>query len=289
MVEIPRTAIILAGGLGTRLRPVVISQPKVMAPVAGRPFLDYLLTYLSNQGVKRVMLALGYLAEQVQSFVANGQRWNLEIDCAIEPSPLDTGGAIKYAFDRLKVTGWSLTSKMDLGGSETSEAFFVLNGDTLFQIDLASLWRCHMRADLGVHSTEPDVRPVRPLVTIALRNLHDGTKDQKERGCVLMAGNGRITSFDEKPAVLADDFETIGQNAAAARSLWINGGVYIMSSQALTGLPGGEALSLERQLFPALVQKGLLAGCPADGYFVDIGSPSSLAVCEQDVQKGVIF
>lgn len=289
MVEIPRTAIILAGGLGTRLRSVVISQPKVLAPVAGRPFLDYLLTYLSNQGVQRVMLALGYLAEQVQSFVADGLRWNLEIDCAIEPSPLGTGGAIKYAFDRLKVTGWSLTSTADLSGSETSEAFFVLNGDTLFQIDLATLWRCHMRTDLGIHSTGLGVCPVRPLATIALRNLQDGSKDQKERGCVVLAGNGQITSFDEKPAVFADDPDAIGQNDAAAPSLWINGGVYIMSSQALNGLPGGEAISLERQLFPDLVQKGLLAGCPADGYFVDIGSPTSLAVCEQDVQKGVIF
>lgn len=105
-------AIILAGGFGTRLRQVVQDVPKPLAPVAGRPFLAYLLDSLSQAGVKRAVLATGYLSEQIEA--AMGHAWRgMALAYSVEETPLGTGGAIKKAL------------------AETSGGpVLVLNGDT---------------------------------------------------------------------------------------------------------------------------------------------------------------
>ncbi len=105
-------AIILVGGLGTRLRPLVSDVPKPLAPVAGRPFLAWLLDRLANVGMRRVILATGYLSDKVRD--AFGDEWNgLRIEYSVEDEPLGTGGAITLAL-RLR----------------SADAMHVLNGDT---------------------------------------------------------------------------------------------------------------------------------------------------------------
>jgi len=112
-----REAIILAGGFGTRLRSVVSDVPKPMAPVAGKPFLSYLLDELYRQGYRHVILATGYLHEKVEDYF--GYKYHdIVIDYARETSPLGTGGAI--------VNGMQYCRE---------ERVTVLNGDTLFRID----------------------------------------------------------------------------------------------------------------------------------------------------------
>lgn len=159
----PATALVLAGGFGTRLRQVLPDLPKVLAPVAGRPFLDYVLTYLSNQGIIRAIICTGYLAEQVEAFADEGKRWDLKIDYSRESVPLGTAGALKQA-------------SRDLEGP-----FIALNGDTLFQADLKALWEAHLH--------------LRALATVALLPVPDNIG----RGCVILDANGKILSFDEKP------------------------------------------------------------------------------------------
>lgn len=90
------TAVILAGGLGTRLRPVVADQPKVLAQVNGKPFLAYLLDQLVTFGLRHVVLCTGYLGEQIESIIGSSYQ-SLEIQYSQEPAPLGTGGALKYA------------------------------------------------------------------------------------------------------------------------------------------------------------------------------------------------
>ena len=91
-------AIILAGGLGTRLRSVVQDLPKCMAPVGGHPFLYYLLEYLKKQGVRRVILSLGYLHETVEEWIAKTPALSgFEFVYSVESEPLGTGGAVKQA------------------------------------------------------------------------------------------------------------------------------------------------------------------------------------------------
>lgn len=109
-------AIVLAGGFGTRLRTVVSDVPKPMAPVAGRPFLCYLLDDLARQGYGHVVLATGYLHETVEEYFGHRYR-DLSVDYAQETSPLGTGGAIVNGLQHC-----------------AEECVTVLNGDTLFRV-----------------------------------------------------------------------------------------------------------------------------------------------------------
>jgi D-glycero-alpha-D-manno-heptose 1-phosphate guanylyltransferase len=114
-------AIVLAGGLGTRLRGVVQDVPKCLAPVCDVPFLDYVLRYAHRQGISRFVLSVGYKYEMIQDFVAE-QKYPFEIDYCIETKPLGTGGAIKKSL-RLCKTNHVL----------------VLNGDTMFAYDISKI------------------------------------------------------------------------------------------------------------------------------------------------------
>ena len=114
-------AIVLAGGLGTRLRGVVDDLPKCLAPVAGRPFLDYLFDALKQYGFSRVVLSVGYKSDFIENWAA-GRDWPFELVFAVETEPLGTGGAIRYAL-----------------GKCSSGEVIVFNGDTFFPADPSSL------------------------------------------------------------------------------------------------------------------------------------------------------
>ncbi|MGQ0545555.1 MAG: sugar phosphate nucleotidyltransferase [Betaproteobacteria bacterium] len=118
-------AIVLAGGLGTRLRPLVSDVPKPMAPVKGRPFLELLLEYWIGQGVRRFVLSVGYLAERISGHF--GARWGgAEIDYATEPQALGTGGGLLLAAARTTATD-----------------IVVINGDTYFAVPLKDFRAFH--------------------------------------------------------------------------------------------------------------------------------------------------
>lgn len=116
------TAVILAGGLGTRLRSVISQVPKPMAPIEDRPFLERLMDYWIDQGIKRFILSVGYLSHAISGHFGNVYR-TAEIDYAIEQERLGTGGGFLLA-----------TSKL-----QDEDAFLVLNGDTFFSVQLIEL------------------------------------------------------------------------------------------------------------------------------------------------------
>lgn len=124
-------AIVLAGGLGTRLRSVVPDLPKPMAPVAGRPFLEIVLGQLARRGFTRVVLSVGYKSELIRAHF--GDRFQgLELDYAVEDSPLGTGGAIRLALEHCR-----------------EDHVFVFNGDTYLDLEVdavESLWQAHHEA-----------------------------------------------------------------------------------------------------------------------------------------------
>lgn len=114
-------AVVLAGGLGTRLRAVVSDVPKPLAPVAGRPFLAWLLDGLAMQDMRRIVLATGHMAEKVEAAI--GTRWaGMEIAYSVEDKPLGTGGALRLALSKL-----------------AGDAVHVLNGDTFLRYSLRGL------------------------------------------------------------------------------------------------------------------------------------------------------
>jgi NDP-sugar pyrophosphorylase family protein len=94
--------VILAGGLGTRLRPITERVPKPMVEVGDRPFLEYIVTHLAAQGFDRFLILLGYLGDHVKRYFGDGARWGISISYASEPHPLGTAGAIRNAYDSLE-------------------------------------------------------------------------------------------------------------------------------------------------------------------------------------------
>lgn len=123
-------AIILAGGLGTRLRSVVPDLPKPMAPVAGRPFLEILLDYWIDQGVDRFILSVGYRHDAIVGHFGKRYR-NADLDYVIEQSPMGTGGGFLLAVEKLA----------------RDDYFLLLNGDTYFAVDLEALKQFAATAD----------------------------------------------------------------------------------------------------------------------------------------------
>src|SRR5258706_8386355 len=116
-----KTAIILAGGFGTRLQSVVKDLPKPMAPVAGKPFLEYLLQYLSVQGIEKSILSVGYKWETIKNYFGDSFG-EMKLEYSVEKEPLGTGGAILKAVQ-----------------SFNEKEFFILNGDSFFSISLPEL------------------------------------------------------------------------------------------------------------------------------------------------------
>jgi D-glycero-alpha-D-manno-heptose 1-phosphate guanylyltransferase len=157
-----KEAIILAGGFGTRLKPSVPDLPKAMAPVAGRPFVSYVIDSLRMQGVERFIFSLGYKAEVIIKFLSE-EYPTLDYVFVIEEEPLGTGGAIQLA----------------LGEAETNDVV-IANGDTLFKINLSEIYELHTRQQAET--------------TLALKQLQDFHR----YGAVKIDEAYRIKSFHEK-------------------------------------------------------------------------------------------
>lgn len=218
-----RQAVIMAGGLGTRLGTLTQSMPKPMVPVAGRPFLDYLLWNLKRQGIRRILLSIGYLGEQIEEYARRAYPGDLEIETLVEDRPMGTGGGLKLAEERLE------------------DAFLVLNGDTIF--------------DLNYHDLFQGLQDGGREVVLSLLPVEDTAR----YGRVELDAKGHCTSFGEK--------------SAGGPGL-ISGGVYAMRKSALRFLPEGPS-SLEVEMMPRLVEQGLLGGRVYDNFFLDIGTPAS--------------
>jgi D,D-heptose 1,7-bisphosphate phosphatase len=159
-------AVILCGGLGTRLGPLTAATPKPLLPVAGKPFLDLLLFELGRHGVRRVLLLAGFAADRVVQYAATAPmkaRFGTEINVSVEPDPSGTGGALWHARDRL------------------DDRFFLLNGDSWFDINLLGL------------AAQAEAEPW-AIAAIAVRELADASR----YGAVEI-DRGRIVGFGLRP------------------------------------------------------------------------------------------
>ena len=160
-------AVILAGGLGTRLRSVVADVPKPMAPVAGRPFLEYQIDFWAEQGIRRFVLSVAYLADTIVAHFGKRYR-GCQIDYAVEETPLGTGG------------GALLSARM----MRPDKPFLLLNGDTFFQVELTRLAAFHERA-----KSDWTVCLFRP-------------NEPGRYGGIEMGSDGRVTAFLDKSAAI---------------------------------------------------------------------------------------
>ena len=233
-------ALILAGGEGTRLRPLTSTIPKPVVPLVGRPFISYMLEWLRGHGVEDVILGCGFMADRVRDVLGDGSGLGIRLRYLEEPRPLGTGGALKFAEDLLE------------------ERFFMLNGDVLADLDLTAQLEAHERT--GARATLALV----PVV------------DPSAYGLVRMDLEGAVTEFVEKPG--PDQVDTN----------LINAGAYILERSVLDGMPpAGTNVSIERDVFPTLVGRGLF-GYEASGYWLDIGTPDRYLQGTYDILEGKV-
>ncbi len=219
-------AVILAGGKGTRLGNLVEKTPKPMLNISGKPFLDYVIWNLQRYGIDEIIISTGYQGQAIEKHFSDAQN----IIISHEDTPLGTGGALKHAAHLLQ------------------DDFFVLNGDTLFDINFLDLFRVYKENNAKA--------------AIALR----GVDDVSRYGCIELHAN-QITGFHEK---------TLSGPGV------INGGVFLLSKEILSLFPPGFS-QIEQSLFEQLIEERVFYGQVYDGFFIDIGIPETFTAAQQSV------
>jgi D-glycero-alpha-D-manno-heptose 1-phosphate guanylyltransferase len=225
-------SIVLAGGLGTRLAPVTSKLPKPMAPVGSRPFLEFLLDYLIEQGSEEAVLAVSYHWEMIQEHFGSVYR-GMPLSYSVEDQPLGTGGAIRQALESL-----------------ADDEVVVLNGDTLFRVDLKGM--------AGMH------RSGGARLSIALKQVADSGRF----GRVEVSADGLIASFLEK---------------SAGGPGWINGGVYILNRSLLSDFPMPARFSFEQDLVEPNIDRIQPRAFQSDAYFIDMGVPEDYQRAQREI------
>lgn len=159
-------AVLLVGGLGARLQPVLPSTPKSLAPVGDTPFLQLLVLQLRSQGIRRMVMCTGHLADQIEEEFGDGHKWDVAIDYSKESSPLGTAGALKFAERYL----------------HQFSDFLVMNGDSFLELDFRQFIRFH--------------REHGGLASMAVRRVPDAAR----YGTVEVGAHDRVVGFVEKSA-----------------------------------------------------------------------------------------
>ncbi|HJW66839.1 MAG TPA: sugar phosphate nucleotidyltransferase, partial [Gaiellaceae bacterium] len=168
-------AVVMAGGEGTRLRPLTSNQPKPMVPIVGKPCIEHILELLKQHGLEDVIVTVAFMPQAIRSYFGSGDTLGLTIEYSVEESPLGTAGSVRLASGRL------------------DETFLVISGDALCDVDLTDLIRFH--------------REKQAAVTIGLKSV----ENPLEFGIVVTDEDGRIERFLEKPSwsqVFSDTINT---------------------------------------------------------------------------------
>ena len=233
-------ALVLAGGEGTRLRPLTLTTPKPVMPFAGRPFMTFMLDWLGSHGVDDVILSCGFMSDDVESVLGDIHA-GIRLRYVHEEEPLGTAGPLRLALDT---------------GALQDERLYVLNGDVLTDMDLTAEREQHERT--GARAT---------LCLIAV-------DDTASYGVVPTTESGEVEQFLEK-------------SPGPAPTNRINAGAYLLDRDVIEQIPAGRAVSIEREIFPALVGNGLY-GYMAAGYWKDIGTPRRYLEGTWDLLAAVI-
>ena len=238
-----RQAVILVGGPGTRLGTLTTDTPKPLLPIAGLPFLNYLLPNLQRFGFDDFILLAQFQAEKIRNYCQTNPLPNANIRVIEEEKPAGTGGALRNAKAMLE------------------ETFLLANGDTIFDFNILEFVNWHK----GIASP----------IALSLRKM----PDRSRYGNVKVDASGLVTDYGEK------------SNETGLSGL-INGGVYLMSRSVIDSIPPS-FVSLETDIMPKMVAQKQVYGRSFEGYFLDIGLPSSYALAQKELpqwaQRKVVF
>lgn len=242
-------AVIVAGGLGTRMLPLTERRPKHLLEVGGVPFLEHQIVKLAAAGVEHVVLATSYRAELFEPALGAGERFGVRLSYATETEARGTGGAIRSVAGAL--------------GDDPEGAVVVLNGDVLSGHDLSAQLADFDVAREGWGGRRADV------------SLHlVKAPDARAFGCVPTDSEGRVSGFVEKsPQPVTNQ---------------VNAGCYVFRRRVVDSIPSGRVVSVERETFPGLVASGaVLVGYVESAYWRDVGTPEALVAASRDVVLGL--
>ncbi|NET36182.1 MAG: NDP-sugar synthase [Cyanothece sp. SIO1E1] len=231
-------AMILAAGKGTRVRPITYTIPKPMIPILQKPVMEFLLELLRQHGFDKIMVNVSHLANEIEGYFRDGQRFGVEI---------------AYSFEGRIVDGQPIGEALGSAGGMRriqdfhpffDDTFVVLCGDALIDLDLTEAVKFH--------------REKGSIATIVMKSVPK--EDVPSYGVVVTDESGRVKTFQEKPSV------------EEALSTSINTGIYIFEPEVLNYVPSGQEFDIGGELFPKLVEIGApFYGITMDFQWVDIG------------------
>ena len=229
-------AVIMAGGEGTRLRPLTSNQPKPMMPIANRPMMEHIVELLKKHGFDDIVVTVAFQANAIRNYFGDGSEFGVRMAYATEENPLGTAGSVRNAMDEL------------------TEAFLVISGDVVTDIDLAGVVDFH--------------RDRKAMATIGLKAM----ENPLEFGIVITREDGSIERFLEKPSwgqVFSDT---------------INTGIYVLEPEVFDYIEPEKAVDFSSDVFPRLLDDGKpLFGYVAEGYWEDVGTLDAYIKAHQDV------
>jgi len=232
-------AMILAAGKGTRVRPITYTTPKPMIPILQKPVMEFLLELLRQHGFDQIMVNVSHLAEEIESYFRDGQRFGVEIGYSFEGSIDDNG----------KLVGKAIGSAGGMRKIQDFKTFFddtfiVLCGDALIDLDLTAAVKWH--------------REKGSIATIVTKSVP--REEVSSYGIVVTDDDGRVKEFQEKPTV------------EEAKSTNISTGIYIFEPEIFEHIPSDVEYDIGGDLFPKLVEMGAPFYAKAmDFEWVDIG------------------
>jgi mannose-1-phosphate guanylyltransferase len=231
-------AMILAAGKGTRVRPITYTIPKPMIPILQKPVMEFLLELLRQHGFDQIMVNVSHLAEEIESYFRDGQRFGVQIAYSFEGQIEDgrlVGAAIGSAGGLRRIQDFN---------PFFDDTFVVLCGDALIDLDLTAALQYH--------------REKGAIATIVTKSVP--RESVSSYGVVVTDEDGRIQAFQEKPSVIE------------ALSTQINTGIYIFEPEIIDFIPPNQEYDLGGDLFPRLVEKGAaFFAVNMDFEWVDIG------------------
>lgn len=244
-------ALILAGGEGTRLRPLTLTRPKPAMTLVDRPFIAYMVDWAARHGITEVVIACGFGSEAVREALGDRHGAVSRLSYVEEPEALGTAGPLRLAADQ----------------GMLDDRFVVLNGDLLSDLDLSALIRAHEDHDA--------------MVTLALHSVADPSSYGLVRrvdgppapGASPASAGGEVLGFLEKPAPEQIDTDEV------------NAGAYVVEPGVIDLIPRDRMFSIEREVFPQLVGQGLY-GHRLEGYWMDVGTPERYLKASWDVLEG---
>lgn len=244
---------ILAGGRGTRVRPLTDTVPKPMIPIISKPVMEFLVEHLRRHGFDEIVVTTAYLAQEIESYFGDGSRFGVQLAYMFEgyhehgtvrAEGLGSAGGLKRAQEFARFY---------------DDTFVVLCGDALVDVDLTAAVAFH--------------RQRHAVATIVLKEVSH--EDVQRYGIVQTAEDGRIVRFQEKP------------RPEAAQSRTANTGIYIFEPEVLDYVPEGEHFDIGSQLFPLLVARGArFYGVTLPFHWIDIGQTSDYWQAVQRVMRG---